>query len=380
MNERKRILDMVEKGTLSAKEALLLLEALEEAETVREQKESDIINEISREVDRKGRDSRSSYDRDKYSQQFNGAKDKLMDFMNTALQKIKDFEFDFQFGQSAEVSHVFEEKNAVISYVDIDVANGKVDIQSWDQDDLRIECEAKVYRTEDEEEAKTTFLKNTLFSVENGKLRYSTQLKWMKVDTTIFVPKAEYEKLNVRIFNGAFSSKGLNAKDFTAKSANGKINLTGLHTENLEVETANGHITIEESKSAKLEAETINGALKVNGEYQKLDLQSFNGNVVCKLSNQDADSISVKTVTGNVDIYVPDELAMEGELKTNLGSFKLELEGMNVLEEKSEMAQKQLRFQRKGLTESPLHILADAKTGSIFIKKVDSTNLNPKQA
>ncbi|RLQ96705.1 DUF4097 family beta strand repeat-containing protein [Falsibacillus albus] len=367
-NERKRILDMVEKGTLSAKEALTLLEALEEAETIKDQKEKDIFNEISREVEKKDRESNERYH--KYSQQFSDTKDKVMDFVNTTLQKIKDFEFDFQFGQSVEITHAFEEADVFLSHMDIDVANGKVDVKSWDRNDLLIDCHAKVYRTEDPEEAQDTFLKNTLYTLDNGKMRFSTQLKWMKVDTTIFVPRDHYEKLNVRIFNGAFHSNELDVDDFTAKSANGKMNMSGLRTKKLEAETANGHITIHDSSAEKLEAETINGALKIDGSFEKVDLQSFNGNVVCQFKNDTVDSLHVKAVTGNVDVYVHENVAMEGELKTNLGGFKLELEGMNVLEEKSEIAQKQLKFQRKGTTESPMHVFADTKTGSIFIKKL----------
>lgn len=79
--------------------------------------------------------------------------------------------------------------------------------------------------------------------------------------------------------------------------------------------------------------------------------------------------MQTKAVTGAVEIVFSEQLKIEGELKTNLGGFKVELAGMEVVEEKSELAQKLFRFHTISNKEQLLHVLADTKTGSITLKK-----------
>lgn len=52
------------------------------------------------------------------------------------------------------------------------------------------------------------------------------------------------------------------------------------------------------------------------------------------LTGEKADTLHAKTVTGNIDLFVPEKVNISGEAKSNFGGFKLELEGIDVLEEK----------------------------------------------
>jgi DUF4097 and DUF4098 domain-containing protein YvlB len=79
--------------------------------------------------------------------------------------------------------------------------------------------------------------------------------------------------------------------------------------------------------------------------------------------------IQVKATTGGIDLYIPDNLPVNGELKTNIGGFNVELIGVQILEEKSEMIQKSLRFKSINHPDKILKIYADTKTGSITIHK-----------
>jgi DUF4097 and DUF4098 domain-containing protein YvlB len=362
--EKKRILKMVEEGKLTVDEAVTLLDELEKAQQTMEQKQEQIVNELSTAVN-----FEETKKEDPLQAKYQSTKEKIFDFVDTALKKIKDFDFDLNFGQSIEISHIFHQGDVDLTNMDIDVANGSIKIAAWDQPDVRIECQAKVFRVENSDQARQNFLRDVVFSVENQKLRFMTQQKWMKVESVIYVPKSDYERVRIRMFNGTVLGEEMNVADLRVKTANGKINLERIKGKKAEVETANGKIKIINSQIDDLEAETINGGIKLDGDFKRVETQSFNGNISYNVNGNRAEVIQVKATTGGIDLFVPEALPVNGELKTNLGGFNLQLVGVQILEEKSEMIQKSLRFQSINHPDKMVKIYADTKTGSIAIHR-----------
>ncbi|WP_306792990.1 DUF4097 family beta strand repeat-containing protein [Neobacillus paridis] len=362
--ERKRILQLVEAGKLTVDEALTLIEELDKAEQTAEQKKEQMVNELSTMVQ-----FEEAKKEDPFQTKYQSTKDKILEFVDSALKKIKEFDFDLNFGQSVDLSHIFHHGDVTLNDIDIDVANGSVKIATWDQPDVRIECQAKVYRVENQDEARKNFLRDVIFAVEGQKLKFITQQKWMKVEAVIFVPKAQMNRVRIRLFNGSITGSDLNVDDLRTKTANGKIELDRIQGKRGEMETANGRIHVLASQIDELEAETINGAIKLEGDYKKSEAQSFNGNIHYELRGNRCEWIHAKTTSGAVDLFVPENLPLNGELKTNLGGFNLKLVGVQILEEKSEMIQKLLRFQSVDHPDQMLKIYAETKTGSISLQK-----------
>ncbi|MCL6573883.1 MAG: DUF4097 domain-containing protein, partial [Bacillus sp. (in: Bacteria)] len=118
--ERKRILKLVEEGKLTVDEAINLLDELEKAQQTMEQKREQIVNELSTTVNFDETKKEAPTKEDKYQ----STKDKIFDFVDSALKKIKDFDFDLNFGQSVGISHIFHQSNVDLKNLDIDVANG----------------------------------------------------------------------------------------------------------------------------------------------------------------------------------------------------------------------------------------------------------------
>ncbi|WP_223592113.1 DUF4097 family beta strand repeat-containing protein [Neobacillus bataviensis] len=362
--ERKRILKMVEEGKLSVDEALTLLEELEKAKQTMEQKQEQIITELSTAVQ-----FEEAKKEDPVNAKYQSVKEKIFEFVDSALKKIKEIDLDLNFGQSVDISHIFHHGNAELKDMDIDVANGSVKIAPWDQPDVRIECQAKVYRVDNQDQARQNFLRDVIFSVEGHKLRFATQQKWMKVEALVYVPKAQYERVRIRLFNGSISGGELKVEDLRMKTANGKITLDHINGKRAEVETANGKINVKNSQLEVLEAETISGAIKLDGDFKKVEAQTFGGTINLTLAGNRCEFIGTKATTGPIDLYIPDGTPVSGELRTNLGGFHVNLVGVQILEEKSEMIQKSLRFQSINHPDTMLKINADTKTGSITINK-----------
>jgi DUF4097 and DUF4098 domain-containing protein YvlB len=362
--ERKRILQMVEEGKLKADEALALLDELEKAQQTMEQKQEQIVNELSTAVH-----FEEASKEEPFQAKYQSTKDKIFDFVDSAFKKIKDFDFDLNFGQSIDITHIFHQGDVDLKNIDIDVANGSVRLAAWEQPDVRIECQAKVYRVENQDQARQNFLRDVIFSVEQQKLRFATQQKWMKVEAVIYVPKSLYDRVRIRMFNGAVTGEEMNVEDMRVKIANGKINLTRINGKKAEVETANGKIKVAGSHFDEVETETINGAIQLDGDFKKVEMQSFNGNISLNLLGNRSELIQAKATTGGIELFIPEGTPVNGELKTNLGGFNLNLVGVQVLEEKSEMVQKLLRFQSVNHPDKLVRIFADTKTGSITINK-----------
>ena len=239
----------------------------------------------------------------------------------------------------------------------------------WDQNDIRVECEAQVYKGETQEEARQNFLQEMLFEVRGDRLYFTTGQKWIKLKAKVYIPQVDYDQIDVRIFNGAVEGKDLSVKKYKIKTANGKISMDQVKGEEVEVETANGAIHFTGSEVGKLEAETLNGAIHVDGDFNKLEVQSFNGDIVANLKGSSCEWLDATATTGAIALSIPDLYSVNGELKSNLGNFTVDLDGIQIVEEKSELIQKNLSFKSIQESTHSLRLFANTKTGSITVRK-----------
>lgn len=119
--EKRRILEMVQEGKLTAEEALILLEKLEEDANKEEVKKETLVTELSTKVNWESSSSHKSK-----TTKTTNVKASILDFVDKAFKKIKDVDLDFNFGASVSVQHIFQHSNVYLTDVDIDVANGSV--------------------------------------------------------------------------------------------------------------------------------------------------------------------------------------------------------------------------------------------------------------
>lgn len=356
--ERKKILRMVKEGKLSVEEALVLLDELSK-ENEGKQEGSEFKESVQFEEAKK---------EDSINETFKVAKEKVLEIVDFAMQKVKNLDLDLNFTQSTEISHIFQRSEEQIKELDIDITHGNVKIIPWDQTDIRVECDAKVYRTDSEEEARKTFNKNVLFDIQGDKLILTSQEKWMKLQTSIYIPEAQYEKVKVRLFNGSIESENLKATEFSAKTVNGKIQLDRLMSHEADVETANGQIELRDGNVKHFEGETVNGPIKLDGVFGEVDAQSFTGNIVCTVKEQPCEEIRVKSTAGNVRLYVPETMPIDGELKSKVGNLTVTLNNIQVMEEKVDVISKYMKFKSANEVDKTTYIDVDTRTGSITIK------------
>ncbi|MBP3037901.1 DUF4097 domain-containing protein [Bacillaceae bacterium Marseille-Q3522] len=373
--ERIKILKMVEEGDLSAAEALQLLEELEAKQKKMEQKKEDLIEELSAASgDNTEHEQKHEHEHSQSHYKYQSAVEKIFDFVDTSIKKLKEVDLDFNFGKSVEFTHVFQHADADIQQFDVDIANGSVKLIPWEQKDVRIECEAKIFRAGTTEEAREKFLKDVVFVVEGSKLKFFTQQKWMKLNAAIYFPQAEYDKIKVRLFNGKIEAENVKAKQYKAKTANGRITIDTINSANVEISTGNGKVIINNGYIDDLEVETLNGKIVAEGDFKTLDAESFNGNVYCTLTGYRTQLIDARAATGNIELNLPGEAAVKGELKTNVGGFDILLDGIQITEEKRDVVQKKVRFKTVKEAEHVIKMTANTNTGTITVKRAAEEN------
>ncbi|MBM7648768.1 DUF4097 and DUF4098 domain-containing protein YvlB [Bacillus ectoiniformans] len=365
--EKKRILEMIEAGVITASEGLTLLEALEKENQTGyggKEKKDNFFDELAS----FGQKFAGQMGGSQSGSSFNQPKDKLFQFVQSTVQKLKDFELPL--GKAVEFSHEFHEANCSPVKIKAEAASGNLTIKPWDEPGVKAECQVKVYGADSEDEAREAFIKNSVFYAREDKLSFSIGLKLMKVDTVLYVPQSAYDEISVKLFSGSFSMRDAEVRELEVKAANGKIEVKNSRIDQFEGETGNGQIYLIDCTGKKAEANSFYGAVHVVGTFGFTDIKSFNGNILCDVKSGAAHTVKTQAVTGNIEIYVPDTVSMKGELRTNLGSLQLPETGMKRVTEKEEMVQKLVRFESEHEALERVAIEAETRTGSVVVKTV----------
>jgi len=381
--ERKRILDLVERGTISTQEALVLLEALENGtakpsgtqdQGARDTENTTQSTDTSKEEHTKKSTSQTDDFMDDIKRDFTQFGERLMQFMQSTVGKMKTFDFDMPFGEPVEFNHVITKDVTEFKEIAIDLANGKVEIHPSQDGQVRAECHVRVYRSQSEEAAKAEFLDKFVFVIDGQKLRILSDLKTTQVNIVLYVPQQHYTSISTRLFNGGFVGQQLEVDRLRIKTANGKVDLKSIKVEDAEIQTANGTIHVEEASGNKMEAETMNGRVYIDGHLKEIEGQSVNGHVIVTTRDKEARKIEGSAVAGTVEIYVPSTIALQGVVSSNLGKMDVSLSDVTRMNEQDHFLQKSIHFSKDvaDSTATPLYIRGEAKTGSVLVRYISS--------
>ncbi|WP_209121431.1 DUF4097 domain-containing protein [Alkalihalobacillus sp. BA299] len=367
MEERKMILKMIEDGKITAEEGLKLLNALQQDEhqdNKERKSEQQQQTALSDRVDWDSkRQSRRTY-------RHSSGASVLTGFIETAIQKIKDLDLDFNFGSFVEVEHIFHHKNFNGKELDFSLENGSVTLVPWDEQDIRVECKAKVYRARDMEEGRQTFLQEAIFEGREDRIRFYTKVKTIKVQATCYIPKAEYEAIKVYTFNGHIKGEKLQGDKLEIKVVNGSVHLSDVKSKRLYAETVNGPVDITAIHNDWCEVKTMNGAITLEGKNIDVNVETVNGAIRYRLDEVSEPCYAdLKATTGSIIVSVPAELRIEGKLETNVGGFTCDLNGLEIVEEKKDFVQKTLSFIANKECSPRLKLESETNTGSIQVEQ-----------
>ncbi|WP_077624814.1 DUF4097 family beta strand repeat-containing protein [Sediminibacillus massiliensis] len=354
--ERRKILKMLEDGIVTSEEAEELLESMDQADKAQQQAGM-VSTNVNWNNEQEGKGPTTSKKRNNF-----------FSYVEQAFNKIKNVDLDFNFGTHYPVSHIFHHQSAELSKLDIDIANGEVDIIPWNESDIRIECEAKVYQVADREKAREKFLREAEFRIMEGILQFYIPSQQVKTDVKIKIPSQLYQKVSAKLFNGGIRAENLHVTHFRGKTTNGTIDIKESQGDMIEAETVNGSVKIRKGKWDHVDAETINGSVRLQGRFSKTDAQVVNGSIHCDWDDAKTATVGfLKTATGSIRLRLPDSVRIDGQLETKIGGIHCDLHNYRIIEEKKEMINKSMHFEANTEQTGEMHVEAETKTGSIWV-------------
>jgi DUF4097 and DUF4098 domain-containing protein YvlB len=369
--ERKRILDMVENGTITAQEALALLEELG--------KQSSPIISLEKEEPKqeqthaKNKHQNADFIED-LKRDFTVMGERFMQFMQGTVDKMKDFDFEMPFGEPVVFEENLVKEQASFDDISVNIANGKIEIQPTEEAYAHATVKVKSFKNSTEEEAKARFAEEFIFTTEGNKLRVYSDMKTTSVQVMLFVPKKAYNHISARLFNGEFIAKNMEANSFKLKTTNGKITLDALTFKRADIETVNGAVQVQNVVGDSIEVETMNGRIYVDGKLKELEGSSVSGHVILTTKDKEARKIEGTAVAGTVELYVPKDVSLKGETTTQIGKIDVQLADVTQLNQSEQLLNKRVGFTKIVDSEAePLKVYGDAKTGSVLVRyTVDS--------
>ncbi|WP_179124061.1 DUF4097 family beta strand repeat-containing protein [Marinococcus halophilus] len=369
--ERQRILKMMEDGVISLEEGERLLRAKGSAPSPEAQEGG--------KEDGKGGSSESrrsgAYRTDKKAGGSQKRKSKedpfamLSGFFDHALDRVKRFDLDFNFGPSVDFQHTFEHDESEIRSLDTFIQNGSLICQRWEGSTIRVACQVKAYTEEDEDSARREFIEGTDFDSRSGKLCFASRSGNYKVQAVVYIPEKSLDKMDVSTFNGDIRIDGVQADNLYVKASNGAITVLHASAGYLAVETANGTVELKEGRIGSADVKTWNGSIHYDGSLTDIEAEALNGAITARYTSVSERSRALlSTTTGSIKVVAPREIRTEGVLRTNVGNYKCLLDNIEVKEEKSEFMQKYYQFVSNSESAPTLRLEASAKTGTITVQ------------
>lgn len=397
-NERQRILQLVENGTISAEEAIRLLEALGK------DKPTNTVNQVTPRADERQEEFKQTTDNfdsaganqhkkttgfeDLFGKAFQDKEvnkkmdefmhdlkedlsqfsSRMMNLMNTTISKVKDFDFQFPFGEKVEFDKTYAFNADEVNSFEVDIPNGKLTIEKTDDSQVIVETKVKVTRNAQSEEDTIARFTERFVTLYDGKLTVATNVKMAMVSVHILVPEKHYDVFISRVMNGGVTINDVDAKLIKVKTYNGPIKIEKATFNHANFESGNGMIEARFIKGDDIEAETVNGRIYIDGDVKEVEAESVNGPVTVTTNSQAAHKIKATTVAGTVELYVPKTLSIEGQVTTNFGKADVGLQDVTVRTEDDQFLLKTVHF-NKIVDDAPmLKLVGETRTGSVIVR------------
>ena len=271
---------------------------------------------------------------------------------------------------TTKFEHEFNYPNPQASLIDVKVANGTVVFKTWDQEDVKVEAKIKLYGKMAGDSPMEAFLERSDIDVDDETISFQVPNKRVKADLTFYLPKRTYDHVSVKLLNGNVLVEELTAKDVYTKSTNGTITFKKIDATMLEIEGVNGEIKVLEGTILDNIIETVNGDVSISAAPESLSVSLINGDIRITAKEKTLRRVEASSANGNIKLALPNDLGVEGQVKTNLGSINSRLTDIEVVREKKDRGNQQLHF-RRVLEESMAQINASTTTGSIFLRDTD---------
>ncbi|WP_434121689.1 SHOCT-like domain-containing protein [Salinicoccus roseus] len=335
MDNKDRILKMLEEGKITSEEAVRLLDAIESKpdreQTAQNEGSSQEHTRNTAEEDSKDvfQQFMSEFQRyvntDKANQAFSQVKSRLEGQKQTA-QVYKTFEKAFDNVKNSTIDSMFTQgsKNRLIetiedsySNISVDITNGNVKVVPTDRVTTAKFEVTPFYRKLDKQR---NYFQDIICEVKNDELIIVSDIRTARVNVELQVNPSIVNRLIVSGSNGNVSIEGQEFNDLTVDLLNGSINLDETASSSAFIRTSRGNVNVKGGAHGALELISMVGTINTETLNAKDVTVSSNGSVNISL-NERTESATINANMGSININVLHGRALEGRLSTVVGQI-----------------------------------------------------------
>ncbi len=185
------------------------------------------------------------------------------------------------------------------------------------------------------------------------------------VDLDIYIPETMINKLEVKLVHGDLIANNVSTDYFIVKHKNGDIHLNEIQSNSLMIDTFNSDLKIKNSNIEQVKIQNVNGDIRYQGNINHLTINSANSDIFLTKVNPEASNITVKLISGDVKIAIPEQIGLNADVKSSMGEVFSRLTNASIVA-------KEQRHTVTRDSETSAHVNVSVTTGDVFIKDTDN--------
>jgi hypothetical protein len=199
--------------------------------------------------------------------------------------------------------------------VQIEIISGRIEIEGWDRNEVRVQVDGDETRRLDIEAGRKQV---SIRSRGLGRRGFPWAGSDREVDVSVFVPVGS--RIKARTMNGPIRAEGVGGV-LNFNSANGDIEVKGSPSE-ARLETINASIELE-GPASRVDARTVNGSIKLKGVSSEVSASTISGSI--EVEADTLERADLKTLSGSIELATRLADRARANIKSFSGSIRLEL-------------------------------------------------------
>lgn len=122
----------------------------------------------------------------------------------------------------------------------------------------------------------------------------------------------------------------IDTDNLSVNSFSGGLTANDLNTENISIETVSGDIKMSNTSANEIQVNSVSGKININGNAEYIMLDSVSGDLDFSTNSTDTCSISVNTVSGSANIFLPENCGFKVNNSSVSGGVKSSFNGRNI--------------------------------------------------
>lgn len=269
------------------------------------------------------------------------------------------------------ITHDFEavyDFSEPLSMVDIQIANGQIELTSWDQPNTELIVTGKLYGDFEEEDPQAAFEKRVNLDFVEGALNLNMISRFVKTDIVVKVPKERLDFIKLRTISGPVDVNHIDTNDIYVQTVDGNIDLNDFTASMIEIDTKNGQVNLSEVTTLDLVVKSLNGGQRLKGHVENILMDTLNGDVVITMVDKPLVRAQVSTKNGDIKFNMPHGTAVDGIAQTSHGDIMFRSDFIKSQTQVSEQFNNQKAFYHEVAGEKDYQVKLKALRGNIRVK------------